>query len=92
MEDEGEEAGSLRGKLLCAAVEGFSLHAAQAVAAEDREALERMLRYGLRAPFSQQRPSVREDGKVVYRLRRPCVVCITAAAESDPASVGGLTP
>lgn len=46
-------------------------NAAQAVAAEDREALERLLRYGLCAPFSQERLGVREDGKVVYRLRRP---------------------
>jgi len=36
-----------------------------------REALERLLRYGLRAPFSQERLSRRPDGKVVYRLRRP---------------------
>jgi hypothetical protein len=56
---------------LCASVAGFSLHAAQAVPAFDREALERLLRYGLRAPFSQERLSRREDGKVLYRLRRP---------------------
>jgi hypothetical protein len=58
-------------KPLCASVEGFSLHAAQSVAAEDREALERLLRYGLRAPFSQERLSLHPDGKVIYRLRRP---------------------
>ena len=50
---------------------GFSLHAAQSVAAHDREALERLCRYGLRAPFSQERLSRRLDGKVVYTLRRP---------------------
>ena len=55
--DRGE---SGRGeKALCASVAGFSLHAAQAVPAFDREALERLLRYGLRAPFSQQRLSRR---------------------------------
>jgi hypothetical protein len=58
-------------KPLCASIEGFSLHAAQSVAPEDREALERLLRYGLRAPFSQERLSLSPDGKVIYRLRRP---------------------
>jgi len=29
------------------------------------------LRYGLRAPFAQERLSRRDDGQVVYRLRRP---------------------
>jgi hypothetical protein len=70
METDREEDG-LRGKPLCASVAGFSLHAAQFVPAQDREALERLLRYGLRAPFSQERLSRRPDGKVVYRLRRP---------------------
>ncbi len=71
LESEGEEGGSVRGKPLCASVEGFSLHAAQAVPAQDREALERLLRYGLRAPFSQERLSRRPDGRVIYRMRRP---------------------
>jgi hypothetical protein len=47
------------------------LHSAQSVPAWDREALERLLRYGLRAPFSQERLSLSPEGKVVYRLRRP---------------------
>ncbi len=67
----GREEDGLQGKPLCAAVAGFSLHAAQCVQAHDREALERLLRYGLRAPFSQERLSRRPDGKVVYHLRRP---------------------
>jgi hypothetical protein len=67
----GIEPASLQSKSLCASVEGFSLHAAQSVSAHDREALERLLRYGLRAPFSQERLSRDTDGKVVYRLRRP---------------------
>ncbi len=60
-----------QGKTLCASVAGFSLHAAQFVPAQDREALERLCRYGLRAPFSQERLSLRPDGMVVYRPRRP---------------------
>ena len=58
-------------KPLCARVAGFSLHAAQSVAAEDRKALERLCRYGLRPAFAQDRLSVREDGRVLYQLRRP---------------------
>jgi len=58
-------------KPLCARVAGFSLHAAQAVAAEDREGLERLCRYGLRPPFAQDRLALREDGRILYRLRRP---------------------
>jgi hypothetical protein len=69
MGEEGCEEEGLRGKLLCASVAGFSLHAAQSVPAHDREALERLCRYGLRAPFSQERLSRRPDGKVVYKLR-----------------------
>ena len=71
MEASGREEDGLQGKPLCASVAGFSLHAAQSVPAHDREALERLCRYGLRAPFSQERLSRRLDGKVVYRLRRP---------------------
>jgi hypothetical protein len=71
MDAGGGEEDALRGKPLCSTVAGFSLHAAQCVPAFDREALERLVRYGLRAPFSQERLSRRPDGKVVYRLRRP---------------------
>jgi len=56
---------------LCAKVAGFSLHAARVVGAADRDGLERLCRYGLRAPFSQERLSLRGDGRVIYRLRRP---------------------
>jgi len=41
------------------------------VDAADREGLERLCRYGLRAPFSQERFSLAEDGRVVYQLPRP---------------------
>lgn len=59
------------GKPQCARVAGFSLHGAQSVVAGDREGLERLCRYGLRAPFAQERLSLRADGRVVYQLRRP---------------------
>ncbi|MBD3335421.1 MAG: hypothetical protein GF355_07875 [Candidatus Eisenbacteria bacterium] len=71
VDDEEGSAEGLAGKPLCASAGGFSLHAARSVAADDREALEQLLRYGLRAPFSQERLSRGPDGKVVYRLRRP---------------------
>lgn len=58
-------------KSLCAQVNGFSLHAATHVAAEDRDALERLCKYGLRAPFAQDRLSLLPDGRVRYELRRP---------------------
>jgi hypothetical protein len=61
-----DEPGALRAKLA-----GFSLHAGSWVPAEDREALERLCRYGLRAPFSQERLSRRADGQILYQLRRP---------------------
>jgi hypothetical protein len=56
---------------LCATVDGFCLHAARTVAAADRMGLERLCRYGLRAPFSHERLSLLPDGRVLYRLRRP---------------------
>lgn len=56
---------------LCALIEGFSLHAATHVGAEDRPGLERLLRYGARPGFSQKRLSLREDGRVVYSFRKP---------------------
>ena len=56
---------------LCAKIAGFSLHAARVVPAQDRDALEKLCRYGLRPPFSQERLSQRSDGRIVYRLRKP---------------------
>ena len=58
-------------KPLCATAGGFSLHAARTVDANDREGLERLCRYGLRAPFSQRRLSVLPDGRVRYELPKP---------------------
>jgi hypothetical protein len=56
---------------LCTAAGGFSLHVARTVEAHDREGLEGLCRYGLRAPFSQRRLSVLPNGKVRYELARP---------------------
>jgi hypothetical protein len=52
-------------------VDDFSLHADTAVPANDRAALERLLRYGARPPFAHHRLRRTASGKVAYRLRRP---------------------
>jgi hypothetical protein len=70
----GECAGgesSNKTKPLCGKVDGFTLHAARVVKAGDREGLERLCRYGLRAPFALDRFSIDPDGSVRYRLTRP---------------------
>jgi hypothetical protein len=58
-------------KPLCASVNGFSMHAATCVSQDDRDALERLCKYGLRAPIAQDRLSVLSDGRVRYELRKP---------------------
>jgi hypothetical protein len=59
------------GRHRCALVDGFSLHANTAVDAADRAALERLARYLLRPLISTDRLTVRSDGRVEYRFRRP---------------------
>lgn len=54
----------------CANIDGYSLHADVSIAEDDREALERLCRYGLRAPFAMHRFSELPDGKIQYRLKR----------------------
>ena len=58
-------------KPLCAAVDGFSLHADLVAPQHDEKRLQRLLRYGLRPPLSQRRLSWTPDGKVRLALRRP---------------------
>jgi hypothetical protein len=58
-------------KALCARIDGFSLHAATSVPPWDRDGLEALCRYGLRAPISLDRLSLEPDGKVRCRLLRP---------------------
>jgi hypothetical protein len=55
---------------LCARQDGFSLHAATAVHANDREGLERLARYCARPPLSLDRISIEDDGRVRYRMKR----------------------
>jgi hypothetical protein len=55
----------------CAQMDGYSLHANVAIAADDREALLRVVRYGARQSFSQEHLSLLEDGRIRYELKRP---------------------
>ncbi|MFQ5382654.1 MAG: transposase, partial [Dehalococcoidia bacterium] len=68
---EDHEEGASSSRTLCAKVAGFTLHAGRVVPLEDRDSLEQLCKYGLRAPFSQERLRLREDGTVVYELSRP---------------------
>jgi len=58
-------------KHLCDSADGFSLHAARSIRPDDRHGLEALCRYGLRAPFSNDRLSLDPDGRVRLRLLRP---------------------
>jgi hypothetical protein len=55
----------------CAFLQGFSLHADTHLHENDREALERLARYGARGPICLERLTHREDGKLEYRLKKP---------------------
>jgi len=68
---DGDPAFGGRHRGLCDSADGFSLHAARVVRADDRDGLEALLRYGLRAPFSNERLSLDPDGRVRLRLLRP---------------------
>ena len=54
---------------LCAAVDGFSLHAAVRVPAGATERLEKLIRYAARPPIVEERLSMTDDGKVAYRFK-----------------------
>jgi hypothetical protein len=61
-----------RGKSPWAAeVNGFNIHAGVTVRAGDREGLEKLCRYCARPPFSLERMSRMDDGRIAYRLRKP---------------------
>ena len=55
----------------CASVNGFSLHANVAVAARDRQRLERLARYCARPPIAMERIEPLPDGRLLYRFKRP---------------------
>ncbi len=53
------------------ALDGFNLHAAVAVGADDDVARERLVRYCARPPFALERLSLLPDGRVAYRIKQP---------------------
>jgi hypothetical protein len=55
----------------CNETAGFNLHAGVRVSAHDRKHLERVCRYILRPPISQERLGPMSDGRIGYRLKRP---------------------
>jgi hypothetical protein len=50
---------------------GFSLHAGVVIADHDREALERLARYGARPALAHDRLTWTSDGRISYKLKRP---------------------
>ncbi len=53
----------------CASMNGFSLHAATAVKAHERDRLEKLLRYVGRGALSNDRFSLDDEGNVLYKLK-----------------------
>ena len=66
-----QDSRSLEPTPLCAAVDGFSLHAQVHVEAHDRERLEHLCRYVARPAIASERLSLSAEGQVVYALRSP---------------------
>ena len=56
---------------LQAHLEGFDLHAAVSIGAEDRDRLEKLCRYVLRPPVVQDRLELMDDGRVLLELKTP---------------------
>ena len=56
---------------LQAHLEGFDLHAAASIGAEDRDRLGRLCRYVLRPPVVQDRLELLDDGRVLLELKTP---------------------
>ena len=73
-------------KPLCAALDGFTLHAATRAGGLDAEGREALLRYVLRPPLAQQRLELQKDGLVRIVLKR-AYADGTVAVEMDPLSL-----
>jgi hypothetical protein len=73
---DDEAAPARKGRL--AVMMGFSLHADTATAANDREGLLRLVRYGARGPVAESRLSRRADGRYAYETKRGVTLVLTA--------------
>jgi hypothetical protein len=60
--------------------DGFSLHADTAVHGHDRQALERLCRYGARGPVAESRLRRLEDGRYEYSPKKGTAFLLTAEA------------
>lgn len=58
-------------QLLCADIDGFSLHNAVRCGADDRQALEQLCRYITRPALANERVQTNAAGQVVLRLKTP---------------------
>ena len=58
-------------KLLCAALDGFTLHAATRAGGHDEQGREALLRYAFRPPVAQERVEHGTDGLLRVALKRP---------------------
>jgi hypothetical protein len=70
-EDPDERIGEGREKRFTATVNGFNVHAAVRVAADNDEARERLVRYCTRPTLSLERLSRLPDGRVTYQVKYP---------------------
>ena len=76
-------------------VAGFNLHAGVALSALDREGRERLCRYLLRPPVSDDRLSLREDSRVALQLKTPWrdgTVALLFTPEQFVARLAALVP
>jgi hypothetical protein len=61
-----------------AVAHGLSLHADTWVAANDRQGLARLCRYGARGPIAESRLSRRDDGRYAYETKKGVTLVMTA--------------
>jgi len=76
-------------------VAGFNLHAGVALSALDRDGRERLCKYLLRPPLSDDRLSLREDGRVALQLKTPWrdgTVALLFTPEQFVARLAALVP
>ncbi|WP_437617152.1 transposase [Sorangium sp. So ce834] len=73
-------------KPLCAALDGFTLHAATRAGAHHAAAREALLRYVLRPPIAKERVQPQQDGLVRLSLKR-AFADGTVAVDMDPLSL-----
>jgi Putative transposase len=59
-------------QMLCADIDGFSLHAAVRCGADDQQALEQLCRYIIRPAPANERVQTNAAGQVVLKLKTAC--------------------